>query len=123
VDATIADASVFADALRALGAGRDLLFVASLNTSASLSARAPLGHRPEAARLDRDLVDALETDAGRAGELAVALHDVGGSCGAGPLAAFSLLFAGTPASVLGYEHPAGVGYLGALVEPVHRGPR
>ena len=38
------------------------------------------------------------------------LAEVGGSCGAGPLAAFAELFAGS-AEIHAYEAPFGVGYL------------
>jgi aromatic ring-opening dioxygenase LigB subunit len=89
----------------------DVSFVASANTSAALSPRAPLTFRPEAERSERTFVDRLRNDAGAAAVLASELELAGGSCSAPSLAAFGTLFAGCPVEVLAHEHPYGVGYV------------
>ncbi|HEY7874512.1 MAG TPA: hypothetical protein VIG64_05245 [Actinomycetota bacterium] len=96
---------------RALGAiHAPVVFVASANTGAALSERAPLGHNAEAVDADRRLVEWLTTGEGDADSVLVDVAESGGSCGAGPLAAFGDLFPGR-ASVQAYESPFGVGYL------------
>lgn len=91
----------------------DTLLLASANTSASLTARAPLGLRPGSAALDERLIALLRQGGGDAAGLLEELAREGASCGAGPLAAFVELFAGRT-RVEAYEAPFGVGYLVAV---------
>ena len=105
----------FARALLQIGAGRTVAFVASVNTSAGLSPRAPLTELPGARMLEEDLRRTLETDAGALNGLVHALASTGGSCSAGPLSAFGTLFAAREVSVLAHAWPVGVGYMVATV--------
>ena len=102
-----ADAVAFVDAVDEAVPGAGL--VASCNTGAGLSPRAPLTEVPDAIALETKLLEGLASDASVARELAV---DVGaaGSCATGPLAAFGRAFGGSAARVVGYECPFGVGY-------------
>lgn len=115
-DAAIADAAAFAAAVRSLARSRNIAFIASANLAAGLSPRAPLTELPEAAALEREVVEACATDVARLADLAPALAAQGGSCAAGPLVALAHLFAGTAAAVLAHESPFGVGYLVAHLE-------
>ncbi len=97
----------FAEALLALAGDLDVFFVASLNTSAALTPRAPLLAIEGGRALD-DAVLASLADGTPVHEGAWA---AGGSCGAGPWAAFEALKEGAGARTASYEHPFGVGYL------------
>jgi hypothetical protein len=101
----------FAAAVTALAHGGRVAFVASANTSAALSRRAPFTERAEAVWVERLLLEGLPRDAGCADDLADDLARRGLSCGVGPLAAFGRLFRGAPAVVDAYESPVGIGYL------------
>jgi hypothetical protein len=102
---------------RALSAAKGRVgFVASANTAAALTARAPLGLRAEAADVDRRLIAYLADGTGDGDSILHDLVRVGGSCGAGPLSAFAELFTGR-AHVRAYEAPFGIGYLVATAEP------
>lgn len=107
----LADAAQLAAVLRSLAGDRELFVIASADTSASLSERAPLRFRPEAVRLETKLVAGIETDARVAAEIAPDLASVGGSSSAPTLSLFGTLFAGAEAQVLAYAYPFGVGYL------------
>jgi aromatic ring-opening dioxygenase LigB subunit len=91
-------------------------FVASAHTGAALTPRAPLGLREEALEVDRRVLALLTDGTGDGDEVLNELARVGGSCGAGPLAAFAELFAGRT-EVHAYECPFGVGYLVATATP------
>jgi hypothetical protein len=97
-------------ALSKLAAGKDVVVMASANTSAGLSGRAPLTHLSGAARVEERLLDALETDVGMIEGIVEELHEAGGACGAAPLLCMSLLFGGKAARLLSYGSPVGVGY-------------
>ncbi len=108
MEESAAEGRRFAEALGALR-GRRLALVASCNTSAGLSPRAPLTEIEEAVEVEERLVG----DLGRgrlSGALAVELG-VAGSCAAGTLAAFAAAFAGTDIQLRAHDAPFGVGYL------------
>lgn len=117
VNAMLDDARAFVDALLSVSAHRRIALVASLNTSAALTPRAPLGYRREAVEVESRVLAALETDLGALPELAGDLWACGGSCGAGPLWVFGSVFSGHAATITCYERPFGVGYLVAAVSP------
>ncbi|MDQ3913724.1 MAG: hypothetical protein M3323_00105 [Actinomycetota bacterium] len=107
----VAEAESLAAALT--GASETIAFVASANTSAGLTERAPLPSLPGAAAADDALLDALSTDPRLVPACLPALARAG-SCAAGPLAALAIVLGTRPCDVLAYEHPAGVGYLVAV---------
>jgi len=92
-----------------MGDGR-VLFVASANTSAALSGRAPLTEIPKALGIERQVISALDGDPARLNGVLSELAAVAGSCSAGSLGAYAQLFSGTRSELLAYEHPVGVGY-------------
>jgi aromatic ring-opening dioxygenase LigB subunit len=99
--------SALAGAVSGAARSRDLFLVASVTTSTALSDRAPLTERPAGAALDEAIFASLE----RGGpEVPADLWGPGGSCAAGPLAAWRALFPGGHRK-LSYEFPYGVGYL------------
>ena len=107
-EAAIEKGRAFVEALADVDAR--IAFVASANTSAGLSARAPLGLVEGAEESERTLIEVLSTGTG---DVDSALRDVaavGSSCAAGPLAAFMTLWP-RGAQVSSYERPFGVGYL------------
>lgn len=106
-EAAVAQAEALAAALSEVDA--TIAFVASANTSAGLTERAPLPSLPGAAAADRALLDALASDPRRVPECLPALV-AAGSCAAAPLAALSFLLGPRPCGTLAYEHPFGVGY-------------
>jgi hypothetical protein len=91
-------------------------FVASVNTSAALTPRAPFGEQPPALEVEEQALDALRTDVGRLDALASPLFELGRSCGAAPLACLAGLRRGSGARLCAYERPAGVGYPVAFVD-------
>ena len=95
--------------------GSSVLVVASAHTSAALTPRAPLTERPEGRALDERVLTSLAADVGALDDISCDAWTAGGSCGAGPFAAFGRLLSGRSAEVLAYEHPFGVGYLVATV--------
>lgn len=105
----VAGARRLAEALEVTAFGGRVAFVASANLSPGLSDRAPVPSAPGAAEADAATLDALRTGPG---EVLGRLPDLAraASCGAGPLAAFGLLFPDRACDVLAYEHPFGVGY-------------
>jgi aromatic ring-opening dioxygenase LigB subunit len=105
------EAEAFASAVRTLvDEGRRIAFVASLNTSTALSPRAPLTDRPEGRALDAAVLDRLSGTSKLTG-IPDEMWVSGGSCGAGPFAAWTLLCAGMGLVELSYESPFGVGYV------------
>lgn len=96
--------------------GTDVLFIASAHGAAALTPAAPLTYRPEAERVETDLLDQLPRDAGAAARLAARLETEGGSCSGATLTAFGAIFDGRPARVLAHGWPFGVGYIVATVE-------
>ena len=112
---SMASATRLADAIVSLAADRSVLVVASADSSAALSPRAPLSERVEGPRLDERILGALRSDPGGLLEISVSEWAAGGACGAGPLTLFGRLFAGRSCAVLAYEAPVGVGYLVAHV--------
>ncbi len=109
----VEEARRLARAVTAAADGRRIAFVASANTSAGLSERAPLPSLEGAAAVDRCVLRALRE---RPGDLPACADDLvrAGSCGAGPLAAFGFLFPEEKCSVAAYERPFGVGYAVAV---------
>lgn len=104
------DAESLAAVLRRLADSRPLAFLASMNTSSALSARAPLAERPEGRALDAAILDRVSGE--RASNwVPDDMWSAGGSCGAGPFAAWMLLCAGLLLEEVSYESPFGVGYL------------
>jgi hypothetical protein len=103
----------FAHALKTIRA--PVAFVASANTGAALTERAPLGLRDAAVEADRRLVEWLTTGEGDGDAILGQVAEAGGSCGVGPLAAYAELFPGR-AHVHAYERPFGVGYMVAASE-------
>ncbi|MGH2788809.1 MAG: hypothetical protein ACRDJV_13050 [Actinomycetota bacterium] len=105
----------FAQALGHSSGEATLAFVASVNTSAGLTPRAPFTELPGARAIEARLRTALEDDSGRVDGVVTELEAVGRSCGAGPLAVFGALFSGRAATVAAHEWPVGVGYMVATV--------
>ncbi|HJR44710.1 MAG TPA: hypothetical protein VJ927_03840 [Actinomycetota bacterium] len=85
--------------------------VASVNSGAGITSRAPLTELPGAAALEDELAEALRRDVGSVADLARRLRDAGGSCAMGPLLVLAHLFDGIAAVVDSHEWPVGVGYL------------
>jgi len=108
--------AALAEAVEAFSDGRRVGFVASAHTAAALGAGAPLLDRPEGHELDQRVLAALRADPADLAGIEPGLWRAAGSCGAGPLSAFGLLFGGRRAEVLAYESPAGVGYIVARSE-------
>ena len=117
VEVAIKEGRDFATALSKAGDERAVFFVASVNTSAGLTDRAPLTKIAAASDVEREVLTALGRDVGRLEALAAHLGQRGGSCAAGPLVALSRLFAGRAATLLAYGCPVGVGYPVAVVDP------
>lgn len=109
------EALALADAIRALDG--DVTVVASANTGAGITARAPLTELPGARALEEELRAVVERDLGDLVELAPRLGSEAGSCAVGPLLVLGHLFAGRAARVLAHSWPVGVGYLVAGTEP------
>jgi hypothetical protein len=110
------EASALARSIQKIAERRKIVVIASVNTSAGLSPRAPLTELPGAQDVEMRVLDALQKDVGSLAGLGPELHSVGGSCGAGPLLCLALLFGGRPARLLAYASPVGVGYPVAQVE-------
>ena len=108
VEESVAEGRAFVDAVSHLS-GRRLAFVASCNTGAGLSPRAPLTEVSRAIELEERLVGEMERGALPV-ELAIETG-CAGSCAAGTLAAFAAAFAGTQIQVRAHDAPFGVGYL------------
>ena len=98
-----------------VGSG-SVLFVASANDSAGLSARAPLTELPRAGELRDELHRTLAVDVGKVDGVALQLFEESGSCGLGPLLTLAELFAARKADVLAREQPVGVGYTVAVTD-------
>lgn len=113
---TNAEARSFARALLDAAPERTAMFVASVNGSAGLTPRAPLTEIDGARALEDRLLEAVRTDATRVAGIAGPLAEEAGSCSAGPLIAFSELFAGRAGRVLAHEAPVGVGYTVAVTD-------
>lgn len=112
----VSDAPGVSRALGMLTADTEVFVVASANTSACLTERAPLPYSYDAVRLESRLITELETDCKVATTMATELAEVGGSRSAPTLAVFGELFAGVRGDVLAYGSPFGVGYLVATAE-------
>lgn len=111
-----ATARALARAVGELAGDRDVALVASAHTSSALSARAPLGCRPEAVAAADELVASLRGD----GDLVAAAEELqihGATCSAAPLLAWAEVFARSRREVLIEEHPFGVGYVVARALP------
>lgn len=85
--------------------------VASVNTGAGITARAPLTKLEGADSLEVELRNAVERDAADLADAARRLAAESGSCCLGPLLVLAELFAGCAGEVLVHEWPYGVGYL------------
>ena len=106
VEESVAEGRAFVDAVSELS-GRRLAFVASCNSGAGLSPRAPLTEVRRAIELEERLVAEVERGALPA-DLAIEVGCVG-SCSAGTFAAFAAAFGGS--QVHAHDAPFGVGYL------------
>jgi hypothetical protein len=104
------EARALAGALGKVAQTHKLAVIASVNTSAGLSPRAPLTELSGAAEVEDRLLNALQRDVGELEGLVEELDSVSGSCASGPLLCLALLFGGHPARLLAYEKPVGVGY-------------
>lgn len=111
VEQAVDAARDLAIAVKAIAGERDLIVAASAHTSAALSPTAPLTDRPAGHELEKQVTFALEEDLGLLSAIDIDLWAEAGACGAGPLTAFGLLFAGQTARVTFREAPFGVGYL------------
>jgi hypothetical protein len=98
-----------AGALRSLGP--EISVVASVNTGAGITPRAPLSEIPGSIGLESGLRDAMERDGAELAAFASRLGREAGSCGGGPLGVLARLFAGRRFATLAHEWPFGVGYL------------
>jgi hypothetical protein len=107
VEESVAEGRAFVDAISHLSPR--LAFVASCNTGAGLSPRAPLTEVSRAIELEERLVGEMEHGALPV-DLAVEIGSAG-SCAAGTLAAFAAAFEGTQIQVRAHDAPFGVGYL------------
>jgi hypothetical protein len=114
LESSLADARRLAACLGPLGPHTG--FVASANSSAALTPRAPYGEQGGALEVEENLLAALRGDVGLLDALAPRLFDAGRSCAAPPLACLALLRAGSAGRLCAYERPAGVGYPVAFVE-------
>jgi MEMO1 family protein len=113
--AAMVEGRKLAGAVKRAFSGSSVLVVASAHTSAALTPRAPLTERPEGKALDERVLTTMAIDVGALDDISCDAWTAGGSCGAGPFAAFGRLLSGRSAEVLAYEHPFGVGYLVATV--------
>jgi hypothetical protein len=113
--AAMVEGRKLAGAVKRAFSGSSVLVVASAHTSAALTPRSPLRERPEGRALDERVLTSLAADVGALDDISCDAWTAGGSCGAGPFAAFGRLLSGRSAEVLAYEHPFGVGYLVATV--------
>ena len=108
VERCVGEGRAFIDAAYRLS-GRRVAFVASCNTGAGLTPRAPLTEVSRAVELEERLASDLDRGA-LSRDLAI---EVGcaGSCAAGTLAAFAAAFGGRQIQVQAHDAPFGVGYL------------
>ncbi|MDQ4142786.1 MAG: hypothetical protein M3198_03425 [Actinomycetota bacterium] len=106
----------FAEALLEVTGDRRVLFVASANGSAGLSARAPVTEIEGTAQLEDAFLDALRQDAAGVEKVVGELVEQAGSCGGGPLTALARLCAGQSSRILAHERPVGVGYTVAVTD-------
>jgi len=118
VAAVVPDAThgkALADALLQIAErrGTRIGVVASAHSGAALTERAPLSLREDAVELEKRFLVELQRDAGAAASFSEDLGSIGGSCGGGPFTLFGTLFEGRPATLVAYDHPFGVGYIGA----------
>lgn len=104
----------FLAAIESVSGPERVLFVASANDSAGLTARAPLTELPGASGLREELIAALLEDVGRVEGVARRLAADSGSCGLASLLCLARLFSGRRADVLAKEQPVGVGYTVAV---------
>jgi AmmeMemoRadiSam system protein A len=104
--------------------GGDWALLASGDLSHRLSPDAPAGYSPAGRRLDRAILEALETgDPTRLLEMPPEEIDEAGECGLRSVLALLGASSG-PSEVLSYEGPFGVGYAVALrIEDVREAPR
>lgn len=109
LDDVMQDASQLGEALRDLGDGVGV--VASVNTAAALTPRAPLTERPGARDVERRLLEALGRELAGVEDIAYELWLEGGSCAPGPLVALARAVPDARTAPLVYDHPYGVGYL------------
>jgi hypothetical protein len=112
-ESSLRDARRLAPCLRRFGPR--VGFVASVNSAAALSPRAPFGEQRAALEVEEKLLAALHADVGRLDALAPRLFDAGRSCAAAPLACLARLRPRSRGQLCAYERPAGVGYPVAFV--------
>jgi hypothetical protein len=111
------DARELGRALAHLGLERSLGVVASVNTGAALTARAPLSERQQARAVERRVLEVLTAHGPAAlNGLVRDMWRAAGSCAAGPLVALGAAFPDARVAPLAYDLPFGVGYLVAALE-------
>lgn len=94
---------------------KNVAVVASVNTSAALSARAPYPNDANASESETRLLEILQTDMELLKNEAEAITEQGRSCALSPLLVLAELFGGRGMELLAHEAPVGVGYLVAQV--------
>jgi hypothetical protein len=112
----VGDARDFASALARLATAHDVAFVASVNSGAGLSERAPLTRVPAALTVEKRFKAALSGDASELEHLAEPMWRQSGSCSPGPLIVFGRAFSGVHTRLRAYEAPVGVGYPVSLID-------
>jgi hypothetical protein len=115
VTEAIADGLSFGRAVQQLAGDATVAFVASAQTSAALTPRAPLTERAQAKPVEADVLRALRGDPSI---LQASLDDLwsrAGSCSPGTFAAYGCVFGGRSSEVMDYTYPFGVGYVVARV--------
>ena len=113
-DECIAAAKRAAGLIKMIATNHDVVFVASVNTSACLSSRSPYPTEVDEGSEAR-LVEILQTDLGLLREEAPAITERAHSCALAPLLVLGHLFRGRKMEVLAHEAPVGVGYVVAQV--------
>ena len=101
------EVTTLVDALRST----DHDVVASVNTGAGITARAPMMTIEGGEDLEAALRTAIERDASAVADPATRLASHGASCCLGPLLVLAKLCEGSPGKVLAHEWPYGVGYV------------
>ena len=100
----------------AVADGTDVGFIASATPRPPSTLRAPLTFRPEAERVEKRVPRRARARrcCGRA--ISPESSNAWWLVQRGPLAAFGILFGGSPVRIHAHEHPFGVGYLVATSE-------
>jgi hypothetical protein len=89
----------------------DVSIVASVNSGAGITPRAPLTELAGGEALEHEMARVVKKDVGDLGDIAPRLVAGGASCGLGPLLVLARLFEGVSMEVVAHVWPYGVGYL------------